>query len=79
MRISELWNDAFTDNHFSLALLLDFLLHEKKVIKFDDDISVLARYTSEKNRKAMNEFLHEYLQAKRHDSTWIVRSAADIK
>jgi hypothetical protein len=79
MRIGELWNGAFQDNHFSLALLLDFLLHEKKVVTMDDDISELAKYTAERHRKAMNEHLEEYLQKKRHDPQWIVRSAADIE
>jgi hypothetical protein len=78
MRIGELWRGAFEDNHFSLALLLDFLLHEKQVITLDDDISELDRYTAERNRKAMTEYLEDYLQEKRHDPQWIVRSAANL-
>ena len=62
MIIRELYEEAIIDNHYSLRLLIEFLLLEKQVIKLTDDESVLDYYFQERFHKKMNEYLAAYEQ-----------------
>lgn len=78
MLISELFEGAINDKHFGLALLLDFVVNEKKTVKMTDHKSALDVYLSPKNRGRMAKMLDEYLEQKRTDENWIVRKAAKL-
>lgn len=78
MKIGEYFEGALNDGHFGLALLLDFLVNEKKTVKLSDDESALDVYLAEKNRPRMAKLLDEYLEKKRDDKNWIVRKAAKL-
>lgn len=68
MMIRELYAEAIKEGHYSLQLLIEFLLLEKNVIKLTDDSSVLHYYYQEKFHKKMNEYLAEYEKKRRkHD------------
>lgn len=57
MTIRELYATAIEQREESLLLLLDFLLHEKRAIKLDDDTSVLNYYYQDRFHVKMNEYL----------------------
>lgn len=78
MQIKELFEYAIIEKEFSLALLLDFLVNEKKTVKMSDDKSVLELYMKPNNHKKMNLLLDEYRDRKIHDETWIVRRAINL-
>jgi hypothetical protein len=44
----------------SLLLLLDYLVHERKVVSMTDSIEKLTYYMQPKFHKKMNEYLDEY-------------------
>ncbi|AEH46760.1 hypothetical protein Geoth_0762 [Parageobacillus thermoglucosidasius C56-YS93] len=60
MTIQELYEEAIKDNHYSLWLLINFLMFEKRVIKPTDDASVLDYYLQERFKNKMNAYLLEY-------------------
>lgn len=60
MTIRELYIESVKKKEMSLLLLLDFLVKEKKTVKWEDDTSVLQLYYKPNNRKRMNELLKEY-------------------
>lgn len=60
MTIRELYIESVKRKEMSLLLLLDFLVKEKKTVKWEDDTSVLQLYYKPNNRKRMNELLKEY-------------------
>lgn len=62
MTIQELLIGAEKGQHFSLILLLDFLLTEKQTITLSDDIKVLDLYLQEKHKAKMNHLLAVYLE-----------------
>jgi response regulator of citrate/malate metabolism len=78
MSIKELFEYAVIEKEFSLCLLLDFLVNEKKTVKMSDDMSVLDHYTKPNNRARMNQLLDEYRDRKIHDENWIVRRASKL-
>jgi hypothetical protein len=78
MTIKELFEYSIMEKEFSLALLLDFLLHEKKTIKMSDDKSVLELYTKPQNHQRMNQLLDEYRDRKIKDENWIVRRTINL-
>lgn len=60
MTIRELYIEAIKGKEQSLLLLLDFLVKEKKTVKWEDDDSVLDIYFKPNNREKMNCLLLEY-------------------
>ncbi|OAT74539.1 hypothetical protein A7K69_02185 [Parageobacillus thermoglucosidasius] len=60
MTIQELYEESIKDNHYSLWLLINFLMFEKRVIKPTDDASVLDYYLQERFKNKMNTYLLEY-------------------
>lgn len=60
MTIRELYIEAIKGKEQSLLLLLDFLVKEKKTVKWEDDDSVLDIYFKPNNREKMNRLLLEY-------------------
>lgn len=60
MNLRDLYTDAITGEFHSLALLIEFLIFEKKVLTFEDDIKELDLYYKPNNRKRMNKLLLEY-------------------
>jgi hypothetical protein len=69
--------DAIKYNRKSLILMLDFLLNEKKVIQLSDSETVIELYLLEKHRPKMNTLLSEYIQKRKHDTTWICKGLFD--
>lgn len=78
MQIKELFEYAIIEKEFSLALLLDFLVNEKKTVKLTDDKSALDLYTKPQNWKRMNQLLDEYRDKKIRDENWIVRRTMNL-
>jgi response regulator of citrate/malate metabolism len=78
MKIKELFEYAIVEKEFSLALLLDFLVNEKKTVKMSDDISVLDYYTKPNNRKKMNLLLDQYRDRKIKEDNWIVKRTINL-
>lgn len=62
MTIRELYIEAIKGKEQSLLLLLDFLVKEKKTVKWEDDDSVLDIYFKPNNRAKMNRLLLEYIE-----------------
>jgi hypothetical protein len=60
MKIRELYMDALIQKHYSLQLLIEFLVYEKKVVCFEDDKKALDLYFIEKHKAKMNKLLQDY-------------------
>src|SRR5690554_5990737 len=60
MTIKELLNHAIEDECIDLQALIMFLVFEKKVLDFEQDISELDLYFLDKHRKRMNALITEY-------------------
>ena len=68
MTIKELYAEAIKEEAhngtWSLSLLIEFLIFEKKVLNWDDDKSELDLYFKPNNAKRMNELLLDYKKEK---------------
>lgn len=64
MTIGELYEEAEKNNHYSLKLLLDFLLYEKQIHTLSDDSKVLDKYVLPQHKERMNRLLAEYERSK---------------
>lgn len=60
MTVGELYNDAIIYNHYSLELLIRFLVKEKKVLQMEDDSERVTYYLQDRFRVKMNEHLGEF-------------------
>jgi hypothetical protein len=60
MTVREVYAEAIKGKHYSLRLLIEFLVYEKKVLSFSDDQSKLNRYLLEKHSEKMNKLLADY-------------------
>lgn len=60
MNIRELYKEAILNNFESLQILIEFIVLEKKVNTFEDDITTLDVYFLPKHKKRMNKLLNEY-------------------
>jgi hypothetical protein len=58
--LRELYKDAIIGKHYSLQLLIEFLVYEKKVLNFEEDKDKLNYYFQEKFSNKLNEHLAEY-------------------
>ena len=68
MTVEEYYAAAKKDNHQSLALLIEYLVYERKALKMEDDPKMLSFYLQEKFKVKMNEYLSQY-QEERNGQT----------
>lgn len=60
MTIKEALQFAIEGEHYDLQALIMFLVLEKKVLTYDQDIRELDLYVKERNKRRMIPFLKEY-------------------
>jgi hypothetical protein len=60
MTVRELYFEAIKGKHYSLQLLIEFLVNEKNVIKMTDDTRAIDYYLQERFHNKMNEYLAAY-------------------
>ncbi|MBM7577692.1 hypothetical protein [Jeotgalibacillus terrae] len=70
MPISVLFEGAIRKKHKALALLIDFVVNEKRTLRMKDHVGKLNKYMLPKNQPKMNTLLNEYLKDKRNDPEW---------
>jgi hypothetical protein len=66
MTIREWYKEALIGKHYSLQLLIVFLVYEKNAIKFEDDTEKLTYYLQDRFSKKMNEYLSNF-EVKRNE------------
>lgn len=66
MNIQDVYNFAIQYNYYSLRLLIDYLVKERKVLKMSDDEDKLKYYLQDRFAKKMNEYLSVY-EVKRNE------------
>lgn len=64
MTIQEVYLTAKKEKYPSLCLLIEFLVMEKKTLKFTDDCKELELYFKPNNHQRMNVLLREYKEQK---------------
>jgi hypothetical protein len=64
MTVREYYLKAKQNGHYSLELMIDYLVNEKKVLTMTDSEDKLAYYLQDKFAKKMNEHLAEYERVK---------------
>ncbi|MGD7007595.1 hypothetical protein [Metabacillus sp. 84] len=60
MKVKDYYQDALTDQHYSMRLLIEYLVHEKKVLTMDDSEEKLSYYLQERFTNKLNQYLSEY-------------------
>jgi hypothetical protein len=60
MTIQELYQEAITHNYYSLLLVIDYLVIERKVLEMTDNDEKLMYYLQDRFSKKLNEFLADY-------------------
>lgn len=60
MKLRQLYSESIEGGHYSLSLLIEFLVLEKQVLSFEDDQKELDLYFKPNNRPRMNKLLTEY-------------------
>jgi hypothetical protein len=60
MTVQELYQEALTHNYYSLLLVIDYLVIERKVLEMDDSDEKLAYYLQDRFRNKLNEYLADY-------------------
>jgi hypothetical protein len=60
MTIQELYDGAIEYGYDSLLLVIDYLVHEQKVLKMTDSIDKLTYYYQDCFKNKMNHYLAEY-------------------
>jgi hypothetical protein len=64
--VKEHYEFAIKYNYYSLCLLIDYLVKERKVLKMSDDEDKLKYYLQDRFAKKMNEYLSVY-EVKRNE------------
>lgn len=59
-KIFDLYHEAEKNNHYSLKLLIEYLVHEKQVLKMTDNEDKLTYYLQDKYWAKMGEYLREF-------------------
>lgn len=59
MTIAEIYKET-CQRHYSLKLLIEYLVHEKHVLKMTDNEDKLTYYLQDKYWAKMGEYLREY-------------------
>ncbi|KFM95067.1 hypothetical protein D0U04_29850 [Bacillus clarus] len=62
MTILELYTEAKKDGIVSVWLLIEYLVFERKVLTFEDQVSRLDYYFELRFRHSMNQYLKEYMR-----------------
>lgn len=65
MTVRDLYMEAIIGKHYSLQLVIDYLVNERKVLEMTDPQEKLTYYLQEKFRKKMDEYLVEFEKVKR--------------
>jgi archaellum biogenesis protein FlaJ (TadC family) len=60
MTVLEHYQEARKHGYYSLVLLIEYLVHERKVISMGDSEEKLTHYLKEEYRTYMNKYLTEY-------------------
>lgn len=60
MKVRDWYKDAMIGKHYSLMLLIEFLVYEKNAVKFEDDEEKLTYYLQDRFANKMNQYLQEY-------------------
>ena len=60
MTVRELYEEAISGNYYSLILLIEYLVKERKVLEWTGTEDKLDYYLQDRFHKAMNEYLAEY-------------------
>jgi hypothetical protein len=60
MMVRDLYQEAVKNNHYSLKLMIEYLINERKVLKMTDNSEQLTYYLQDKFAKRMNEYLADY-------------------
>lgn len=69
MTVRDWYREALQHNYYSLILLIEFLVYEKKTIKLQDPEQVLNFYLQERFKDKMNAYLLAYEhQVKRRET-----------
>lgn len=64
MTVDDIYSEAVNQKTKSIILLIEYLVTERKVIRFDDDVSKLDYFMQEKYRRKMLEYLSMYEEQK---------------
>ncbi|MGG4288339.1 hypothetical protein ABEW81_11135 [Priestia megaterium] len=60
MTVQEIYLDAIMEDHYSLRLLIEYLVIERQAISFESHQDKLTHYMQPKFWGRMNEYLAEY-------------------
>jgi hypothetical protein len=66
MFVRDHYTEAKKYGYQSLVLLIEYLVHERKVLNMGDSEEKLSYYLQDKFQKKMNEYLMEYERMKKH-------------
>lgn len=58
--IQDLYRDSIKYNYYSLQLMIEFLVFERKVLDMTDSVDKLNYYFQDRFAKKMNEYLAQY-------------------
>lgn len=61
MTVGDMLQDGKENGFYSVILLINFLVNEKKVVTLSDDVKALDLYLLPKHRDKMNEHLRHYI------------------
>ncbi|MCY7947334.1 hypothetical protein P8891_13445 [Bacillus atrophaeus] len=64
MTVRDWYREALQHNYYSLILLIEFLVYEKKTINLQDPEQALNFYMQERFKDKMNAYLLAYEQIK---------------
>ncbi|MBT2166900.1 MULTISPECIES: hypothetical protein [Bacillus] len=62
MTVRDWYREALQHNYYSLILLIEFLVYEKKTIRLQDPEQALNFYLQERFKEKMNAYLLAYEQ-----------------
>ena len=60
MTIQEIYHEAKQGNYYSLILLIEYLVKERKVLEWNSSEDKLTYYLQDRFHKKLNEYLAEY-------------------
>lgn len=60
MTVREIYQEAISNGHDSLQLLIRFLVYEKKAVTFEDSQEKIDYYLEDRFLKKMNEYLYDF-------------------
>ncbi len=60
MRVGEYYEEAKRNGYYSLRLIIEFLVFEKKVLQMEDNREKLTYYLQDHFQVKMNEYLKRY-------------------